>query len=79
MREQIERVIADYVRPLVEADGGEIHLLDVSEERVVVGLSGSCAGCPGRPYTTAGVVEPALRKLLGDGVKVEVRALAEHG
>lgn len=79
MREQIERAIADYIRPLVEADGGEIHVLDVSEGRVVVGLSGACAGCPGRPYTTAGIIEPALRKVLGDAMKVEVRALAEHG
>ena len=78
MRERIERAIADYVRPLVEADGGEIHVLDVSEDRVVVGLSGSCAGCPGRPYTTGGVIEPALRKVLGESVTVEVRTLAEH-
>ena len=56
MRDQIERVIADYVRPLVEADGGEIHVIEVSNGRVVLGLSGNCAGCPGRPFTTVGVI-----------------------
>jgi Fe-S cluster biogenesis protein NfuA len=77
MRESIEHVISDIVRPLVAADGGDVHLLDVTADRVIVALSGNCAGCPGRPYTTSGVIEPALRKVLGASVAIEVRAMHE--
>ncbi len=76
MREQIEAIIATYVRPLVEADGGAIQVVDASAERVVVGLAGACAGCPGRPFTVSGVIEPALRKALGPSVAIEVRLLS---
>ena len=78
MRDRIESAIATFVRPLVEADGGAIHVLDVSAERVVVGLSGACAGCPGRPFTAAGVIEPALRKVAGAAIAVEIRLLADR-
>jgi hypothetical protein len=30
-----------------------------------------CAGCPGRPYTLSGVIEPLARRLLGSDVDVE--------
>jgi len=66
-------VIETYVRPLLEADGGAIDLLDVSRELVVVRLSGTCAGCPGSSYTVTSVIEPALRRALGVNVRVEVR------
>lgn len=73
LHEQAENAIREYVRPLVEADGGAIELLEVSRERIVVRLSGTCAGCPGKPYTLSQVIEPALRKALGIDVKVEAR------
>lgn len=77
MRDRVEALIAEYVRPLVEADGGSIRVIEVSKTRVVVALSGNCLGCPGRPFTTARVIEPALRKALGAGVTVEIRTAAE--
>ena len=73
LQEQAETVIRELIRPLVEADGGTIDLLEVSRERIVVRLGGTCAGCPGKPYTLSQVIEPALRKALGIEVKVEAR------
>jgi Fe-S cluster biogenesis protein NfuA len=58
------------VRPLIEADGGQIELVAVTEARMVVRLSGTCLGCPGRPYTLRGVVERAARQHLFPDIQV---------
>lgn len=73
MREEAEKVIAEYLRPLIEADGGKIEVLEVTASRIVVRLSGTCSGCPGQPYTVSRVIEPALRQALGDDIEVEAR------
>ena len=79
MREQVEALIAEYVEPLIEADGGGVEVLEASAQRVVLSLSGSCLGCPGRPFTTERVIEPALRKAFGDQLVVEIRTSATRG
>jgi Fe-S cluster biogenesis protein NfuA len=72
-RSQAEAIIDEYVRPLVEADGGRIRVVEVVGRRVTVELSGVCLGCPGRPYTLEQVVQRALRSKLGDDLVVEAR------
>jgi len=71
VREQAEKLIAEYLRPLVEADGGTIELVTVEERRVVLRLGGACGGCPGKPYTMGRVIEPALRQELGADIAIE--------
>ncbi len=68
----VERAIDDLVRPVVEADGGRIELVEVAGDVITVHLSGACAGCPGAPYTRAGLIEPALAKALGAVVRVKL-------
>ena len=77
MRAQIEALLSEYVRPLVEADGGRIELVEVDGDRVTVELSGMCLGCPGRPYTVEHVIQRALRARLGDAIVVEARQRTE--
>lgn len=72
MLEKAERVLADVLRPLIEADGGAIELVSATQAEVVVRLLGACAGCPGAPYTTAQVVEPVLRRELGAEIRVRI-------
>lgn len=74
VRERAEALIAEYIRPLVEADGGRVELVEVSNKRVVLRLSGTCAGCPGQPYTLSRVIEPLLKRMLGADTVVEARA-----
>jgi NifU-like protein len=73
VREKAQALIDDYLRPLIEADGGSIELVEVSAERIVLRLAGTCVGCPGKPYTLSGVIEPAVRRALGANVQVEAR------
>lgn len=45
MREQVEAVL-DKIRPLLQADGGDVELIDVNDGVVKVKLTGACMGCP---------------------------------
>ena len=46
VHEKAAAAIEEYIRPLIEADGGHIELIEATETRVIVRLSGVCAGCP---------------------------------
>jgi len=62
MREQVEEVLK-LVRPQLQADGGDIELVDVDEEgNVKVKLLGSCHGCPMSQMTLAWGVERVLKQ-----------------
>jgi Fe-S cluster biogenesis protein NfuA len=71
MEEAARKLIDQVLRPLIAVDGGRIELVSVVDKCVVVRLSGTCAGCPGRPYTLSGVIEPAVKRALGKDVRVE--------
>lgn len=55
-------VVLDRLRPLLQADGGDIELLDVVECKAYVKLSGKCAGCPSAHLTLHIGVEMAIRE-----------------
>jgi Fe-S cluster biogenesis protein NfuA len=73
LREQVEAILAQ-VRPMLQADGGDVELLDVTEDGVVkVTLKGACSGCQFRNVTLKHGIENRLKELV-PGVK-EVVAL----
>ena len=63
VRQQVEAVV-DHIRPLLQADGGDIELVDVDESTgtVSVRLQGACRGCPGAAMTLTMGVERHLRE-----------------
>ena len=60
-REKVEAVLGR-VRPFLQADGGDIELVDVDERSAGVRLSGMCAGCPSAQMTLYVGIESALRE-----------------
>jgi Fe-S cluster biogenesis protein NfuA len=80
MRKDVERVIGDVLRPLLEADGGGVEIVSVdagSEPiEVVLHLTGAFRGCPGGPVVQRGILEPVLAKALGAPVKVRLSPVA---
>jgi Fe-S cluster biogenesis protein NfuA len=60
-RNDIE-VVLDRVRPLLQADGGDIELLNIVDRKAYVRLSGKCAGCPSAHLTLHIGVEMAIRE-----------------
>ena len=62
-RAEIE-VIVNRLRPLLQADGGDIELVSVTGRKAFVRLCGKCAGCPSSHLTLHLGVEMAIRDAL---------------
>jgi Fe-S cluster biogenesis protein NfuA len=57
------RLALEEVRPHLQADGGDVELVEVSDDGTVkVRLTGACAGCPMRQMTLKGGIENYLKK-----------------
>jgi len=69
MREKVEGVLAK-IRPMLQADGGDVELVDVIDGIVKVRLRGACAGCPGAQMTLQLGVERQIREAIPDVKKV---------
>jgi Fe-S cluster biogenesis protein NfuA len=71
MKEKVRTVI-DEMRPQLQADGGDIELVDVTDDGVVrVRLQGACSGCPGAAMTLKAVVESLLKRRVPEVKSVE--------
>ncbi len=67
----IEEALEREIRPALRTDGGDIELIDVDGNRVVVALRGTCARCLGAEATLSGYVEKKLRELVDPGLVLE--------
>ncbi len=70
-REQVQEAL-DLIRPALQADGGDVELVDVMDDGVVkVALQGACRGCPMSQLTLANGVERVLKEQIPEIVRVE--------
>ncbi|NQU08467.1 MAG: NifU family protein [Candidatus Abyssubacteria bacterium] len=71
MRQQVEEALND-IRPHLQADGGDIELVEVTEDGIVkVRLMGACSGCPGAQMTLQLGVERAVKQRVPEIKAVE--------
>ena len=62
MRDKVEAALAK-IRPALQADGGDVELVDVTEEGIVkLRLKGACAGCPMSTMTLKNGIERILKQ-----------------
>ncbi len=67
-RKKIEEVI-NRIRPFLQRDGGDVQLVDVTDDNIVkVKLLGACGTCPMSIMTLKGGIEAELKKAVS-GVK----------
>jgi NifU-like protein len=71
----IEETLEREIRPTLRQDGGDIELVDVDGNRVVVNLRGTCASCSKSQVTLKSYVEAKLRELVTDDLVVEENRL----
>ncbi len=65
MREKVEAVLAQ-IRPTLQADGGDVELVDVNEGVVSLKLRGACAGCPMAAMTLKNGIERILKEQVSE-------------
>jgi Fe-S cluster biogenesis protein NfuA len=61
MKEQVQEVL-NIIRPSLQADGGDVELVDVKDGVVSVRLKGACAGCPMSTMTLKKGIERFLKE-----------------
>jgi Fe-S cluster biogenesis protein NfuA len=70
-KESVQEAL-DLIRPALQADGGDVQLVDVAEDGVVqVALQGACRGCPMSQLTLANGVERVLKEQIPEITRVE--------
>ena len=67
----IQQTINEQIRPALRAHGGNIELIDVEGNKVVVAFRGMCAQCRLTEFTMKDVVEAKLREFVADELFVE--------
>jgi Fe-S cluster biogenesis protein NfuA len=70
-RDRVESVL-DRIRPMMQADGGDVELVDVHGNCARVRLTGMCAGCPSAHMTLYMGIEMALREEIAEFEELQV-------
>ena len=71
MREKVEQALGE-VRPALQADGGDVELVDVTPDGIVrVRLTGACHGCPMAEMTLRQGIESHLKERVPEITAVE--------
>ena len=71
MKEKVQEVL-NKVRPMLQRDGGDAELVDVTEDGIVkVKLTGACGGCPMSTMTLKMGIEKQLKQELPEVKSVE--------
>lgn len=61
MKERVQEVI-DRIRPSLQADGGDVELIEIDGSVVKVRLQGACAGCPMSQMTLKNGIERLIKQ-----------------
>ena len=65
MYPEIEAVLDQYIRPMLRTHGGDMEVLELTDEGVLrFRMRGKCAGCPAADLTTEELIQTALTEHL---------------
>jgi len=70
LEEKVKNVL-DKVRPALQADGGDVEFVSVSDGVVKVRLTGACKGCPMANMTLKNGIEQVLKEEIPEVERVE--------
>ena len=67
---KVERVLEEYVRPMLQRDGGDVEIVDIKDRLIYCQLKGACHGCAGATMTLKLMIEKTLKEQVDDQVRV---------
>ncbi|MEN2282576.1 NifU family protein [Algoriphagus sp. SE2] len=71
LRSKIEFAL-DTIRPYLEADGGNVRIVELTDDMVLrIEMMGSCGSCPMSSMTLKAGVEDAIKRAIPEITKVE--------
>ncbi len=71
LRAQIEFAL-DTIRPYLEADGGNVRIVELTDDMVLkIEMMGSCGSCPMSTMTLKAGVEEAIKRAIPEIIRVE--------
>lgn len=76
MNDKIEQAL-DSIRPYLEADGGNVRVVELTEDMVLrLELTGACSSCPMSTMTLKAGVEEAIKRAIPEIISVEAINIA---
>ncbi len=72
MKNNVERVVREFVRPYLQSHQGDVEIIDVKDGVVKIKLRGACSGCPSSDQTVSDFIETILAEHVPGFEKVEV-------
>lgn len=75
----IQQTINEQIRPALRADGGDIELIDVEGDKVIIAFRGMCAQCKTAEFTMKDVVEARLKEFVAPEIFVQESSQPSRG
>lgn len=67
---KVDKIIEEYVRPMLFRDGGDLEIVDIKDMLVYCRLTGKCQGCSAAGQTLRMLVEQTLKEMVDERVRV---------
>ncbi len=70
LAKRIEKTMDEYVRPMLQNDGGDVEIVDIKDRLVYCRLTGACQGCAKAGQTLSMMVEQSLKDTVDESIRV---------
>lgn len=67
---KVEKVIDEFIRPALRADGGDVEIMDIKGTLVYCSLKGACSNCMGASQTLKMMIERSLKEQVDERIRV---------
>jgi NifU-like protein len=67
---KVEKTVDQYIRPLLQQDGGDVEIVDIKDNLIYCQLGGACHGCAGASQTLKMMIEKTLKDRVDERLRV---------
>jgi NifU-like protein len=70
LAKKVEKAMDEYIRPMLQQDGGDLEIVDIKDNLIYCRLAGACQGCAGASQTLKMMVEKTLKETVDEKLRV---------